>query len=208
METKPLIWGNPNFKPKHSFIPDCDKTRFVLDIETLAVDPKAAIVDIALVEVAGRERTLSVQIRPSWYEDHGLGFVRNAETVKFHAKNNPSFLLNCEAVGHTAEYAVGLIFDFLSTIQEAEETEVLLYMQGTDFDKPILANLFQHFDVPFPVHYRNVRDLRTLNALTPEVKYVAGNHSALDDAYHSKDHLLKQAACDPFMFKYVWGFAA
>lgn len=196
------------FKPFHTYNPDCDKIRFVLDTETLSLEKNAAVVDIALVEIAGNDRQFNMQIQPSWYENHGLGFDMNAGTVEFHKKNNPNFLVQCEQFGQYADLVVGALYDFLVSIQEMEQKEVLLYMQGTDFDKPILEHLFKHFDTELPVHYRNVRDLRTLTALTPEVKYIPGNHTALDDARHSCNHLLKQAAMNGAMFKYLWGFEA
>lgn len=198
------------FKPTHSFIPDCEKLRFVLDTETLALEEtNAAVVDIALVEVLGSGRFFSGQIKPSWYKEFLLrypdSFTINPATVEWHDKNNPDYISMLEQRGEAGATVIGRLFDFLVDLQTMEQKQVVIMTQGIDFDIPRIANLFKQCSCPLPWHYRNVRDLRTLQNLTPQLKYVAGNHTALEDARHSADHLMKQTNCSQEMFQYIFG---
>lgn len=199
------------FKPTHSFIPDRDKLRFVLDIETLALaETNAAVVDIALVEVLGNCRFFSGQIKPSWYEEYinytdKDAFTINPATVDWHNSHNPGYLNMLEQRGEAGTTVVGRMFDFLVDLQTREQKQIVIMTQGTDFDIPRITNLLKQCGCPLPWHYRNVRDLRTLQQITPHLKYVAGNHTALEDARHSADHLLKQASASMDINTYLFG---
>lgn len=184
--------------------PDSRKIQFVLDLETLSLKPDAAIIDIALVEVGGGGRQFSMQIKPSCYNELP-GFHVSDDTVKWHAKNDPAYFALCEQRGETAQTAAVKLNEFLRDIQEMEQKQVLFHIQGVDFDKPILQNFLTQFNLIPEFHYRNFRDLRTVQAMTPEISYKAGNHTALEDAKASKDDLIKRAYANPTIGKWILG---
>lgn len=190
---------------KFSYEPDHQKLLFVLDTETLSLEPNAAVIDIAIVPV-NSNWSFSEQIKPSSYEGKAAGkFHLSPATLEFHKEKNPAFLNLCEQRGVSVETAAMGVFNFLEEVQQVEKKQVVLMCQGTDFDIPILKNLLYQAGLLIPWHYRNVRDLRSLQALTPEVEYDKGGHTALDDARHSLVHLLKQAEASPLFNNYLYG---
>lgn len=184
--------------------PDHLKIQFVLDLETLSLQSNAAIIDIALVEVGRGGRQFSVQIKPSSYNEIS-GFDISEQTIQWHAKNNPAFFALCETRGESPQTAAVKLNEFLRDIQEMEGKQVLFHIQGVDFDKPILQNLMSQLGFQPEWHYRNFRDLRTIQAMTPAISYVAGNHTALEDAKASKDDLIKRAHGYRIVWDWLFG---
>lgn len=65
-----------------------------------------------------------------------------------------------------------------------------LWANGTDFDIPKLEHLFKSNGCPIPWKYNQVRDLRTLAKLFPEIDWPENpqKHNALQDAICQADH--------------------
>lgn len=68
----------------------------------------------------------------------------------------------------------------------------LIWGNGTDFDNTILANAYNHLDLPIPWKFYNNRCYRTIKNLFPIAPLVrAGtHHNALDDAVSQAEHLI------------------
>ncbi|MNC14359.1 hypothetical protein D3C75_621350 [compost metagenome] len=78
-------------------------------------------------------------------------------------------------------------------VKANSDKELVIWCQGTDFDIPIITNFLKHYQYHLPWGYTNVRDIRTLAALFPEVEYKKGNHTALEDATMAAQYLRKLA---------------
>jgi hypothetical protein len=168
--------------------PDSEKQSFVLDLETLAIDPRAVVTEIALVELK-TGATFNCIINP--LEQQENGFVQNQETLSWHLKRDPSYAMKLAHNGIKGLSAAEKVVTFLREAKAISGKEPLIWCQGTDFDIPILNHFLGKYlgAGKNPWAYTNVRDIRTLAALFPDVSYVKGNHTALSDAQGSATFL-------------------
>lgn len=63
-----------------------------------------------------------------------------------------------------------LIKDWINSIEEEIDEELIMWSNGAGFDIPILANYFNLLGVETPWSPNNVRDVRTVVNLAPEIK--------------------------------------
>lgn len=173
--------------------PDNGKLHFVLDLETLAIHPHAAITEIGIVDILTDER-FSLLINP--YEmqmEPGAPFVTSNETIDWHLRKDPSYLILLAHTGVRPCAAAGLLYNWLTERKNLSEKELVIWCQGTDFDIPIITNFLKHYQYHVPWGHTNVRDIRTLAALFPGMEYKKGNHTALEDASMAAQYLRKLA---------------
>lgn len=177
----------------------------MIDLETLAIDPRAAVIQAGIVytnllgEVEGWEFNCS----PLQYRENLAGgkagakgdenFVLEQNTINFHHKENPhNFELCVQSNTSLQEFAN----DIRNTIELAKadgKYAIWLWSCGTDFDIPILCNLFKHAGIKPNWSYSNVRDYRTLREIYKEQvpKAYKNDHSALGDARNQYLHLME-----------------
>ncbi len=169
--------------------PDSQKRHLVLDLETLALAPNAAITEIGIVDLLS-EDSFSVSINPAEQID---GFVQHNETIQWHIKKNPEYLILLAHTGHRPCAAAGALSNWLKEKKIQTGQELVIWCQGTDFDIPIITNFLKYYGYPLEWKHSDVRDIRTLAALFPNVEYKKGNHTAAEDAYMAAQYLRKLA---------------
>lgn len=177
-------------------LPDSELLHVVVDTETLATSSSAGIVEIALVQVAGGIPR-NWEIRP---DSISYSMDKDPRTIHWHEERAPGYLERLNIRGMDWQQTMREVCKYLKELEAYAGKPICLWCQGTDFDIPILkANLecVLNHNEPLPWAYCYVRDIRTLAALYPEIKYEKGSHSALDDATKAAAHLRKIAFADP-----------
>lgn len=161
------------------------KVHIVVDTETLALDPKAAVIDIGAVMAMGKFEPCKFHllIKPSSYI--GTPFEIDPDTVAWHNTNNPGFIDQCENHGVSFQEAATEFHVWLSGF--AANAELHMWSQGKDFDQTILGWLFKQCGVLKPAYsYRNFHCTRDLLWLNPAARIKGGGdtaaHTALADA--------------------------
>lgn len=171
------------------------KNAWILDLETLAIAPNAAVIEICLMNVEHpKEKTFELLISPDFY--HGFGqqpFLVDEGTIKFH-----------KSLGQGNSYAMADMHGL--TKQEAIRAQLqnmllwldmdsIIWCQGTDFDIPILTHLLRDFGLSPTWKYNNVRDARTLIKCmhpTPNARNPSKNaHRAAEDCAWTLAKLLE-----------------
>lgn len=158
--------------------------RYMIDLETLGCAPDAVILSIGLVEfdiygaIPGTE--LYLELHTDSQEDNTV----DLSTVRWwvdQLKLGNTIPWN----GATTPYAACLELDKVLKGNTGE-----IWANGTDFDIPKLQHLFTSNGCDIPWKYNQVRDLRTLAALFPEIAWPenAQKHNALQDAICQADH--------------------
>lgn len=163
--------------------------RMMIDAETLAVAPNAAIIQFGAVFMQGAIPVVKeFSISPEAYKTLE-GFEIDQNTINFHYKVNRANYENCL----NSHNSVHDMADFIeATFAEAAlEGTVELWCCGTDFDVPILSNFLKTLGRKVPWSYSKVRDYRTLRELyKQEVPCETTNdHSAARDAVNQHKHL-------------------
>lgn len=173
----------------------------MLDTETLGFPRNSAVIDIGMVNLLTAEK-FSVQINPENYEAlykmEDTHFHVNDETIQWHQKKGAGNAYDraCQD-GIAISLAIDLITDTLLD-WAGKDHELQIWCQGTDFDIPVIDNLFAFDGSKLPWKFSQVRDLRTVTALYPDVPRTTwGNHTALEDAIYQGQHLLKIAQKHP-----------
>lgn len=160
------------------------KVNIVVDTETLALDSKAAVVDIGAVMAMGKFEPcqFSLLIKPSSYA--GTLFEIDSETIQWHNVNKPGYLDQCEAEGVSFQEAANLFNDWLGSF--AANAELHMWAQGKDFDQSVLGWLFKQCGIKPAYNFRNFHCTRDLLFLNPGARIKGGQdeaaHTALADA--------------------------
>lgn len=166
------------------------KTNIIVDTETLAIDSKAAIVDIGAVIGYGMfngQPSFHVKIKPSSYA--GTLFEIDADTMNWHNANKPGYLDDLEANGVSFQEAALHFNDWLAGF--AANSDLHMWAQGKDFDAPNLDWLFKQCGIKPAYSFRNFHCTRDLLYLNPGARIKGGSseaaHTALADAQWAAD---------------------
>lgn len=176
--------------------PDSQKLHIVVDTETLAINPQAAVTEIA-GHVLGKDEWFCVRINPTKFQE--LDFTTNSETVEWHEKRDKNYLKELIMFGEEPAVATVKFVDWIYTMEDKYQAHAVIWTRGIDFDIPILTHLLSHYGFRNPWHYRNVRDIRTLGALLPEIKVTTGDHSALGDVRAAATYMSQLAYAHPMI---------
>lgn len=166
------------------------KAHVVIDIETLSIDKRAAIIHIAAVVAygGGGHNEYSVMLKPSQYK--GTQFELDQDTWNWHEKEHPGYLATCEETGLSIQEAMQGLVDFLADY--ANEFELHMWSQGKDFDYPIIDWSLTQTGLKAPWTYSRVHCLRDLVWLNPTSRLQgtqANKHDALADANWEAEQL-------------------
>ena len=151
-------------------------TSIVLDIETLDTTPQAVITEIGLVAFNRDDFTPFDELRlvPDLFYQLLRGRSIGEDTIEFHRKNGT---LPETTRGITPIAAIVAIQDFITRHRPHR-----VWIQGTDFDRPIIEDFCRSELQPLPWKYSISRDARTLWDTTfPGVKHVPRPHRAIQD---------------------------
>ena len=155
-------------------------TRVMLDIETLGIEPGAAICSIGACtfDTEGVGETFEVSVDLESCQARGLKI--DADTLQW-------WLTQDEAArdvltgGAALPTALSELRHFLDTNDYDE-----LWANSPKFDMAHLEAAYDALDWPTPWEYWRLRDVRTVQALpgAVEVEHEGTEHDALDDAVH------------------------
>ena len=148
----------------------------IIDIETLSLRPNALITEIGVIafDSSSFKESTSLYLTPSFFEQIKLGRHICPKTIEFHEKQDtlPSKLPNTqikEALFHLRKF-----------IQNHNPHHI--WIQGPDFDRPIIENLCEQVGEPLPWEFWKTRDSRTIwDIAFPGVKHAPRPHTALAD---------------------------
>lgn len=148
----------------------------LLDCETLALGPGAVITEFAAIAFC--RNTLAMQdyilLKIDPYAQLAAGREVDPGTIAFHARNRS---LPTDGARETPFYAAASLQRFICLYQPRR-----VWIQGTDFDRPLLENFFRQLGQPLPWDYGISRDARTTWDLAfPDVRHPKRPHNALDD---------------------------
>lgn len=152
----------------------------MIDIETLAVCPTAAIISIGGVKYDIETKTMTdefyVNINAHDCKKHGL--VISSETVEWWKSQNPEVRQTLMKDQHTLKDAMTLFYDWV-------DPNSSLSCYGMSFDVPIIQNALLTVGYKkMPWNYRKLRCARTIGELygVHPKNDISKHHNALEDA--------------------------
>lgn len=176
---------------------------FMLDCETLSLDRHAAVIDIAIAPIMDGLQGKRWLINPSSYSNHP-SFIRDPETLAFHANNKTGLMEDAEMVGHSWQRVAQEVHNYLQDFTTWHEIHI--WSQGKDFDTPIMEHLFKQAGLKTPWKYSHTHCLRDLSGLFPDVKRsYYGNHTAMEDARAQVKHLKDIAGRHDIAYRFIFG---
>jgi hypothetical protein len=148
----------------------------ILDLETLSREPTAIITEIGLIvfDRVTFKRHSAFSIAPLILEQLAIGRHFDRDTYQFHLKHaSLPTTSGKESIGDTCEIIKNI---FLSTKPQH------VWIQGPDFDRPILENFLTQAGHKLPWDYWRTRDVRTAWDLAfPGEQHPPRPHHALPD---------------------------
>lgn len=162
-------------------------THIMLDIETLGLKPGCVVLSVAMVRLSD---LASMSIVLNGEEQHKAGLVFSQDTWNWWQGQSPAARSAAFDNPQEVRAALGYIGQWLRWATEGAEPwhhidSWFIWCHGASFDAPILAEVFERFEMPVPWQYNQVRDTRTLYDLAGvELSaFQAGErHIALNDA--------------------------
>ena len=168
----------------------------MIDLETLALKPNAAILCIAAVKfsfTSDEYEPLQINISQKSCEEYGL--VKDPETVAWWVKDRPELLKTF--FKNTAHLKTALVNlnDFIGP----DAKKMNIWANGTVFDIGMLEWDYHVTGVPCPWRYFNIMDARTIYRVS-ELDFksyprVGEYHNAIDDCL-TQIKALKECLCD------------
>ncbi len=161
----------------------------VIDFETLDLVPTAKILEIGAVVMdtdSGEASKFFVQV--AWEDISQEYRTESIDTIKFWDGVNPNWR-TVYSMEHC--YSLRRAVNMLHTFMQDNPFDTI-WSNGADFDLPILANLFNQFNIP-KWNFRKNRCYRTFREEFKEVenKFIGMKHNALDDALNEAIHIAK-----------------
>lgn len=147
------------------------KVHIMVDIETFDVKPTATILSLGACTVPGAQLTFYREcshVQP--------GRTVSGSTLEWWANQNTP-------VPESTQSLESVLQEFVDWINSLGQ-EPIIWCKGTDFDVAILAHALDQCNIPVPWKYNNVRDMRTVKKLHPQLHYSENfqPHHALQDA--------------------------
>ena len=165
--------------------PLLEKNNIMVDLETMATHPNAAIVAIGAVRFTD-------ELKDTFYQVVDLksaieaGMDVNGDTI--------NWWLMQEEAARQAITVPGLEFtQALSLFAKWLGEDAIVWGNGASFDNAILTNAYYKTGIPLPWHYADNRCYRTVKYFYPNVKLQRTGtlHNALDDAMSQAMHLIE-----------------
>lgn len=168
--------------------PSQSKRSIILDIETLALTPDALITQIGMIAITGDNASVVGEelIVPGFFQQLSLFRRICPETIKFHEENGtlPATL--------SQEKPEVSIIKMEAFIQKHQPRHI--WIQGPDFDRPIIEDLCIQLNRKLPWNYWITRDSRTLQGIAfPGVKNPKRPHDAIGDCLATRESILAAA---------------
>lgn len=164
-------------------------TNFMVDLETMGVNPNDAILSIGIVPFDAKEKKLGkgFYAKVSLESCHKLGMNIDPSTVMWWLQQDQA--ARGEFKGNYAHMpitdALKEVTNFIKTQSERAEIDQLkIWGNGSMMDNALLSAAFDLAGLGVPWSYKSDMCYRTLRALAPDVKRVEPEiaHHALSDA--------------------------
>lgn len=153
-------------------------TSAILDIETLDTSPTSIITEIGIIIFDRATHTVidHLEIFPDFYEQLAAGRTFDADTLNFHRNNG-----TLPSAGHKEEIpCLHAIVKIQELINDHKPKHI--WIQGTDFDRPIIEDLCKSLNQPLPWRFSKSRDARTTYDLAfPDQRPAKRPHRAIMD---------------------------
>jgi len=169
--------------------------RIMIDLETMGVTKRAAIMSIGAVAFdveAGRivdEWCINVNVQDCL----SCGLITDKTTEEFWSRPENAGALASLSVG-TVDLKVALSNLRGWVLRDADKEDIEPWANGTSFDLAILEVAYEMVSLPIPWKFFNERDYRTVKRLYHEVPkpgFAGLKHNALDDARFQAEHLMR-----------------
>lgn len=156
-----------------------DGNTVVVDTETLALDKRALVLTLSAVRFDRNAKELSLMF------DNDKLFADGENTLHLKLDVTQQLLASRTVDPNTVKWWNGRSQEARDSIIKGNSVSVRealilfsgfvtgaqLFARGTDFDPPILATLFEDFELPVPWRFHEVRDVRTyIDALSGGTK--------------------------------------
>lgn len=161
----------------------------VIDLETLSRRPDAIITEIGVVAFNRSDFTERdfIALSPDILAQIGAGRHSCPETIAWHQSNRTAPVTMGDL---TPKETCRALRDFITRYRPHR-----VWIQGPDFDRPILESFCIQFGDSLPWEFWRTRDTRTLwDAAFPDVKHDQRPHYALPDARATLADLTKALA--------------
>ena len=161
----------------------------MVDLETMGVNDKAAIIAIGAVPF-----DFEGNIGPTFYKTIDLadsvahGGVMDPSTVLWWMRQSDEARKEFDRPGN---YEIESLIDFTNYLDLNFSEDVKVWGNGASFDNVILANAYKRNGEDVPWKYYNDRCYRTMKNLAPHIKMEreGTHHNALADAISQAKHL-------------------
>lgn len=155
-------------------------TSIIIDTETLSLAPDAIITEIGLLAFNRADFTVidELEIKPGLFDQLAMGRSYDSSTIEFHQRQGT---LPENTSGPTPKATVASIESFILKHQP-----VRVWIQGPDFDRPLIEDLCRKLGTALPWKYSITRDTRTTFDLAyPGERHAPRPHTALADCRHT-----------------------
>lgn len=175
-----------------------NEVHVMVDLETLGLTPDSVILSLGAVEFSHNT------VDPVTY------YRQCSIECQTNRRIDPSTLTWWIGQDHkipVGDYAVrdviGYFNDWLQDVNP-DGRELIIWSNGTDFDIPLLYNVYKQIGLKPNWKYNSVRDYRTVSKLfsqVPKPEFVGQKHNALDDALNQARHL---RLINDYLFRLVY----
>lgn len=163
-----------------------------VDLETCALSPNAAVMQIAAVAWDREANQISnlfpkasfvfnmkIDLRSSWL----LGLDFDPKTQKWWTERDKKAKERLSKdIAYPLEEAMGSFFEWIDDMKEALDADhVCLWAQGSDFDIAILRNICCKMDIKLPINCHDFRDARTFIAEVANLVFTRESNACLYD---------------------------
>jgi len=170
----------------------------MLDLETLGLKPGCSILSIGAVVMATNIPGMAQQLAGDTFyaklsrescRNHGL--IESAETLAWWNQQSREAYDEVMNTPHDVKYWItSVLLQYKKWLggHYPEDTRVITWCCGADFDMPILRAAYEATGIEhFPAHYGDTRCYRTVRDTFPlphPIEFEGIKHSALADALH------------------------
>jgi hypothetical protein len=168
-------------------INDPDQRQVMVDLETLSLEPHAAIVSIGAVAFTLKDGIIdqfSINVDP--FDGKNLGLHIDPETIGWWKKQPKEISDLWKVDPQPVKDALTAFCLWFGGRQQP------IWGNSPSFDCVVLKESMKVTNTPCPWNFRNECDYRTLTKLIP-IEFEKGDnaHSSVDDAIYQTNHLLK-----------------
>jgi len=161
---------------------------FMLDIETRGTKPGCAIGSIGCVRLSD-----NAAFYTRMYWEKQPDYTEDEATIAWWNTQPPELYEEAMKGTDDSETQLRELAKFLMSGDKLP----IMWCKGTDFDIPILADLYKRYGMATPWKYNDVRDFRTVKkvfAWPSAPRSATEMHNAIWDAVHQGEELLRMVA--------------